>query len=70
MVASILVGMLAISGYGTYLLRTDADLEWFLPRDSYFARFLQTQDRYFDDGVVANLYVGERTHFQQFNILN
>ena len=51
--------MLAISGYGTYLLKTDADLEWFLPRDSYFAKFLKTQDRFFDDGIVANLYLGK-----------
>lgn len=51
--------MLVISGYGTYLLKTDSDLAWFLPTDSYFTKFLIAQDEYFDNGVVANLYIGK-----------
>lgn len=50
--------MLAISGYGSYLLRTEQDLSWFLPTDSYFTKFLQTQETYFNEGKIANLYIG------------
>lgn len=66
---SLVVCMLAISGYGTYLLKTESDLSWFLQPDSYLAKFLHTEESYFNEGTIANLYIGKlnRQHLQAYN---
>ncbi|XP_067927836.1 patched domain-containing protein 3-like [Watersipora subatra] len=62
-VLSLTVCLLALSTYGTYLLKTDSDLSWFLPIDSYLKRFFHTQDKYFDKLLAANLYIGDIDYF-------
>lgn len=61
--------MLVISGYGTHLLKTESDLSWFLPTDSYFARFLNTQETFFGKGIAANLYIGKWRIFWRIEMI-
>jgi len=51
--------MIGISGYGASLLKTESDLKWFLPADSYLTKYLRSQEKYFDDGILAGLYIGQ-----------
>jgi len=51
--------LLGVSSYGTYLLKTDSNLAWFLPTDSYLTRFFNRYDTYFGDGMLSDLYIGE-----------
>ena len=50
--------LLGVSSYGTHLLRTDSDLTWFLPTDSYLTKFLRKYESSFDEGLIADLYIG------------
>lgn len=59
LVLTLVACLLAVSSYGTYLLRTDSDLSWFLPTDSYLTKFLRKYESSFDEGLIADVYLGE-----------
>jgi len=63
LVLTLVFCLLGVSSYGTYLLRTDSDLSWFLPTDSYLTKFLRKYDTSFNEGMIADLYVGNVSYY-------
>ncbi|XP_067935970.1 patched domain-containing protein 3-like [Watersipora subatra] len=63
LVLSLVLCLLGLSGYGAYRLKTDSDMAWFLPTDSYLLRFLDTYESSFDEGIPADLYIGNVSYY-------
>lgn len=65
-ISAIALAIFGVTIYGSYKLRTDSDLDWFLPTDSYLTAYLRASEKFYpDDGLMVSLYIGNIDYYAE-----